>query len=376
MRYSEGNNLFKTAFSPEKKEIMIPGSRARILNLSFCSEEPEMEFQNSHDLSFTENMSFSYPVFLPANKQSRKVMLLLHGLNERSWLKYLTWGNYLCENTDSYVILFPISFHINRSPGSWKDPRVMSQEVQNRVSLAHNVQMASFANVALSKRLTDDPRRFFFSGYRTAADITRLFDSIRKGNHEVIPATSEFNIFSYSIGAFLAEILMMTNPAGLFSQSKLFMLCGGSVFSRMHGTSKLIMDSLAFRTIFCYYMEEFEETLKQRNSLSGFFRSNRLGMVFRSMIDTGRLKIFREKIISEMRERICAITLLKDLVIPPAGIVETLDCFNTGRVVEVADFPYDYSHENPFPVFGNALISRKVDDCFERVMSKAAEFFV
>ena len=45
---------------------------------------------------------------------------------------------------------------------------------------------------------------------------------------------------------FLAEIILMGNPDKLFSQSKLFMFCGGSVFSNMNGSSKLIMDSQAF----------------------------------------------------------------------------------------------------------------------------------
>jgi hypothetical protein len=374
MRYSECNNILKSVFSPEVKEMIIPGSRVRIRNQLFFSEDPETGFLNSHDLSVPENRSFSYPIFVPSDKESRNVILLLHGLNERSWLKYLAWAHFLSENTGSYVILFPISFHINRSPESWRDPRIMAQLAHDRISTSQNLQMSSFANAALSKRLTDDPGRFFFSGYRTAVDITNLLKSVRDGNHEIIPATSSLNIFSYSIGAFLAEIMMIANPKNLFSRTKMFVFCGGSVFSRMHGTSKLIMDSLAFNTLYKYFMDDFESSINEKNPQMKFFMNNNLGLAFRSMIDLNRLKGYREKILREMRERLSAISLVKDRVIPPVGIVETLDCFNAGRVVEVADFPYEYSHENPFPVSVNEAIIKKVDDCFDMVMAKAAEF--
>ena len=110
--------------------------------------------------------------------------------------------------------------------------------------------MSSFANIAISNRLTEDPMRFFKSGYQTTTDIVKLLSGIRDGKHEIIPPTSNINIFAYSIGAFLAEIILMGNPENLLSDSKLFIFCGGSVFSNMQGSSKLIMDSLAFDKVY------------------------------------------------------------------------------------------------------------------------------
>lgn len=376
MNYSEKYSQLKTIFSQQGKDICIPGSRIRISNFRFDSEDPGEIFLNLDDAGFSENRSFTYPVFIPADAESKRVILLLHGLNERSWIKYLPWASYLSQNTGSHVILFPISFHINRSPDAWKEPRIMTQEAGIRAAASANIRMASFVNVALSKRLSDDPRRFFFSGYRTACDIVKLLDTIQTGHHECIPQTSRIDIFCYSIGAFLAQVMMIANPANLFSPAKMFVFCGGSVFSRMHGTSKLIMDSLAFDTLFSYFMNEFESNINEKNPRAEFFRTNSLGLAFRSMIDIDRQRGYRERILRDMRERICAITLVKDRVIPPAGIIETLDCFNSGRVVELADFPYDYSHENPFPVSNEPAIRKKVDECFERVMSKAAEFLI
>jgi hypothetical protein len=373
MDYSKTYSELKSIFNPDSKKISIPGSAISIYNIGFSSELPQSGFSNKFDSLIPENRSFSYPVFTPHNLKSDKVILLLHGLNERSWIKYLVWAYYLALNTDSYVVLFPISFHINRSPSSWKDPRAMINFMKDRNSSIGEIGMSSFANVALSNRLTEDPMRFFNSGYQTTADIIKLLSGIRNGEHEIIPKTGNFNIFAYSIGAFLAEIILMGNPANLFSDSKLFMFCGGSVFSNMQGSSKLIMDNLAFNRIYNYYLNDFEETLKGDSPQVEFLRSNQVGIAFRAMIDLGRLKVFREKILKNLKDQIHSISLLKDTVIPSRGIISTLKNSDSKDIVDVWDFPYDYSHENPFPVF-NSPASKKVDYWFEKVFSEASLF--
>jgi len=126
MNYTQSFRELKSLYSHEKDIIELPWSKVRIHNISFLSDFPAEGFLNREDPLISENNSFSYPVFIPAD-ESTKVILLLHGLNERSWLKYLVWAYWLAENTSSYVILFPISFHINRSPESWKDPRIMER---------------------------------------------------------------------------------------------------------------------------------------------------------------------------------------------------------------------------------------------------------
>ena len=69
------------------------------------------------DTSIKENKSFYYPVFIPyGSAKSKSFILLLHGLNERKWDKYLYWAEYLTLNTGKPVVLFPLAFHINRSP--------------------------------------------------------------------------------------------------------------------------------------------------------------------------------------------------------------------------------------------------------------------
>jgi hypothetical protein len=373
MEYTKTFNELKPLFTFENRNISIPGSDIKIHNILFKSDIPLNEFSNKNDSLIAENNSFYYPVFSPHNRESRKVILLLHGLNERSWVKYLVWAYYLAENTDSYIILFPISFHINRSPSSWKDPREMVHFMKERNSSLGDISMSSFANIALSNRLTEDPMRFFKSGYQTSSDIVKLLSGIRSGEHEIIPETSGFNIFAYSIGAFLAQIILMGNPEKLFSRSKLFMFCGGSVFSNMHGSSKLIMDSLAFDRVYSYYLNDFEKTLTGKSPFVEFMRTSQIGMAFRSMIDLDRLKIFRESILIRLRDQIHSISLIKDSIIPSKGVVSTLGNLSKKDIVDLWDFPYAYTHENPFPVFDNPA-SKKVDYWFEKVFTEAAMF--
>ena len=373
MEYTKTYNELKSIFTIENKRISIPDSEIKINNIGFRSDIPLNEFSNKYDTQITENKSFSYPIFSPRNKESDKVILLLHGLNERSWVKYLAWAYYLAQSTDSYVILFPISFHINRSPSSWKDPRAMVHFMKDRNSSFGEISMSSFANIALSNRLTEDPLRFFKSGYQTTSDIVKLLSGIRNGEHEIIPKTNKFNIFAYSIGAFLAEIILMGNPGNLFSASKLFIFCGGSVFSNMQGSSKLIMDSYAFNKVYNFYLNDFEETLTGKSPLVDFLQSSQIGMAFRAMIDLGRLKTFRENILRNLRGQIHSISLLKDSVIPSKGVVSTLGNSDMTDIVDIWDFPYTYSHENPFPIFDSSH-SNKVDYWFERVFSEATLF--
>jgi hypothetical protein len=122
-------------------------------------------------------------------------------------------------------------------------------------------------------------------------------------------------------------------------------------------------------------MNDFEEKINKRNPFAEFLSSTQIGIAFRSMIDFSRFRSFRENILGKLKEQIRSITLRKDIVIPSDGIVRTM---NTGTgakrdQVEVWDFPFRYSHENPFPVFNNP-VSSEVDRCFERLISRAGLF--
>ncbi len=373
MGYTSEFKDLKEVFNEGNTESTLIDNGIQIFNVNFTSTLPSGDFISQHDRMISENHSFSYPVFTPADTKSDRVILLFHGLNERSWIKYLPWAKNLASMTGSYVVLFPISFHINRSPSTWKDPRAMRDLLNNRNSESGQSDMSSFANVALSNRLTEDPMRFFKSGYQTVEDIIRLTSDISTGNHPVIPRTSKIDIFAYSIGAFMSQIIMLGNPDNIFTDSRLFIFCGGSVFSNMKGASKFIMDKLAFDKVYDFYMQEFEGKIAGKSALSDFLHTSPVGMAFRSMIDLARFRSFREARLKKLRDQISAIGLLKDKIIPVDGIRETLTG-HTGRCrYKELDFPFSYSHENPFPVVETPL-SKVVDHWFETIFREAALF--
>ena len=372
MNYTDSYTSLKDLFRAEEKHIKVPWSDINIFNINYQSGFPESEFINIEDKKIEENFQFTYPVFAPSQKSS-KVILLLHGLNERNWIKYLSWAHILAENTSSYVILFPISFHVNRSPDLWSNPREMMTFMGKRYNETGDNTMLSFVNAALSSRLSKDPMRFFNSGYQTAMDLIDLLIKIRDGRHEVIPAGCNLNIFAYSIGAFLGEILMLANPEGLFSNSKIFMFCGGSFFSGMNGRSKLIMDNHSFNEVFDFYLCKFEEIIAGGKKIFNSIRYNQLGLAFRSMIDIKILKSYRKNRLIEIRDQLKAVALTKDVIIPAKSIIETLKETGNKHVVNVKDFQFSYSHENPFPIF-KTVLAAEVNRSFDNVFSEATIF--
>jgi len=317
--------------------------------------------------SIQENQLFSYPVFYSLQKDSQQeAMLLLHGLNERSWNKYYPWAEYLCRATGKAVVLFPIAYHVNRSPQAWSNPRILQSLLEHRKSLTGNDRSLSFANLALSERLSDRPLRFFTSGRQSFHDVEQLCTAIQQGEHPLFASGSSVDVFAYSIGAFLAQILFLNNPGGLFTHSRLFMFCGGGIFSSMYGCSRSIMDASSYERLYRYYLQEFK--LEEAERTAG----SELARTFFSMIAPGNLKEKRLQLFQAMKDRVRGISLVNDKVIPYEGVQKALGDELAGQIVELIDLPYDYTHENPFPVGGEKR--REVDASFLKIFKSASAF--
>jgi pimeloyl-ACP methyl ester carboxylesterase len=385
MNYTQTYQQLKTLFSMDADKTDFPDSQISCYRVGFESgnysslaEQRLHLYQHSDGLnslpddSIPENHSFSYPVIMnAASHRNDRAIILLHGLNERSWHKYLVWAYYLTLNTGRPVIMFPIAFHMNRSPESWSNPRTMSAILDARKKRLGEVPMLTFANVALSERLSEDPLRFFTSGQQSAADLVQLTRQLRNGEHTLLNSPTTADVFAYSIGAFLAQILFLANPEGLYADSRLFLFCGGAMFNRMDGVSKLIMDQEAFDKLITFYGHELDKETANSEILSSSLHQTELGQSFLSMLSASRLQSFRESMFRKMKKQIQAIALLKDKVIPAAGIMEALNRFVP---TEVMDFGHPYTHEQPFPLFRTENDSELVNRSFTDVFSKAALF--
>jgi len=325
------------------------------------------------DDSIAQNKNFRYPVFSPRGRKNNKAILLLHGLNERKWDKYYTWAHRLVQETGKSVILFPFSFHLDRGLPDWVNRHVMVEKTELRKQeYTEEENLSTFLNNTLSNRLTESPERFFPSGLQTANDIVSVLSSMRDGKHPMFEKNTKTDIFAYSIGGLLGQVLYISNPDNLFDHSKLFLFCGGSVFEDMNGISKVIMDAPAYKTIYSYYMTKFEEDIKKSNVFAEFFNTSKIGMAFRSMISHEQYKAVREKLFKSKSRMIYALALKNDRVIPPGKIKKTIFGRRKGNM-EVLDFDYPYSHEMPFPMKLEKL-KDKIDEAFDSVFLKAGVF--
>jgi hypothetical protein len=340
--------------------------------------EPDIiqQLLNKQDAEIEENLRFVYHIIMPEHQsQSQGIIFLFHGFNEKTWTKYLPWAKHMAVSTGKSVVLFPIAFHMNRAPLIWSDKREMHRVSMQRQERHPNVMCSSLSNVASSIRLHNKPQRFIWSGLQTYYDVILLVETIKAGLHPAIAADASIDFFSYSIGAFLGEILMMSNQNGYFSNSKYVTLCGGAVFNRISPVSKFILDSETDVCLFSFLVEHLDSHIRHIKVLRAYLSDDHPeGYNFRSMLNYRMMTDYREEKFRQMSDRIYAIGLAKDRVIPHYEIVNTLQGRerNIPIRIDVLDFPYTYSHENPFPLLTG--IAEAVNEHFNLTFDRISDF--
>ncbi|MDR0668389.1 MAG: DUF6051 family protein [Prevotellaceae bacterium] len=381
MTFIERFRELKTRFSYERT-VKIDDASLEIRPFRFRQEfiNPEIrrlqhaisppEFCPVPDDDVEENNAFTYPVFVHKGVvRTGKAIILLHGLNERRWEKYLPWAEDLALKTGRAVVLFPIAFHMNRTPDSWHNPRMLLPYVNRRKETLDSPHNTTFANVALSSRLSEHPVRFYSSGKESLFNLWQLIGEIKNGRHPLFKENASINLFAYSIGAFLAQVLLLSNPEQLTSDSRLFLFCGGTLFSRMNGDSRDIMDRESFLTLKNYLLNDF---LDRERCVLGR-DDDFLEKAFKAMLSADQYRPYRETFFRKNQHCIAAITLKNDTVIPTTGVEEAFGKKGADKIVEEQDFPYEYSHQVPFPVH-NRVAPETVQQCFSAVFDRAAAF--
>ena len=388
MKYLDLYERLKNKISLDEDRIQLGGEMS-VHNFTFESRntallpeghgpgEPSGGILDVADALVSENASFRYHVFKPDRvRKSDGMVLLFHGFNEKHWHKYLPWAARILEITGKTVVLFPIAFHMNRAPAAWSDPRLMYQVSKRRKEEFPDLLNSSLLNAAISSRLQRNPQRFIWSGLQTYYDVRDFVGSCRRGEHPLFEKEFSVDIMAYSIGGFLSQVLLLSNPDGLFSGTKLFMFCGGPVFNRISPVSKFILDSEANVRLYSFLVEHLESHLKHDPRLLACLDDgSESGVAFRSMLSYKSMADFREERFRAMSARISAIALARDEVIPPYEVENTLNGRNRDIPirVETYDFPYGYKHEDPFPAL--AGISNEVNEGFCSVFEKVGDFF-
>jgi hypothetical protein len=408
MPYLEEYHLLKNIYGYNEDSISVPDTDIVIRNFDFQSPEngfypddeyfrniavtdsvlvknalnkylPEKyyDFISSNPVKYNENKNFRFPVYLkPGANPPDNVIVLFHGLNESSWDKYHPWALKLLKDTGWPVILFPMSFHINRRPAEWSAPRMMNAISKDRVSIFPRIKDSSFVNAAISTRLHFIPELFFWSGYRSFNDVIKLAGMIRNGFFDFIRNDVNINFFGYSIGAFLTEHLLMIEKE-LLGDSRAVLFCGGPTMDLMYPASRYIYDTETGKSMTGFYVNDFEKSVNSDPYLEKFFsRDVPEANVFRSMLNIDSLPDFRDKNLTELKDRIYAVALTKDSVIPPDSVRKTLNgCRSaTGIKIDELNADLDYDHISPFPP--GEKIRKETDEFFTKVFDKAAGFYL
>jgi hypothetical protein len=336
------------------------------------TEEPSLLVP---DARVKENQRFRFATYRDSRQpKSRGIIVLLHGLNERDWGKYLTWAQQLVHETGKAVVLFPLALHMNRSPDAWGNPRIMQKVSNARHKAGSTIANSTFANAAISTRLHAQPERFCWSGLQTLFDLSQFVTQVRRGAYDTLDADASVDLFAYSIGAFLGEILVMANPERQFDKCRLFMFCGGATLDRMCPNSRYILDSDATIALYSYFLARFANELRNNVRLAHYVDgSHEMGHFFRAMLDYQEGKEVRERRLLALSGRLAALSLKRDRVMPANEIVNTLqgDFREIPISVTVRDFPYSYDHIVPFPT---KSAKEEVELCFRDVFRKASEF--
>lgn len=329
------------------------------------------------DVEVRENERFRYQVLAPAGERpARGAILMLHGLNEKDWAKYLPWAHALATGTGRAVVLFPTAFHMQRAPRGWSERHAMHRAAAARRAAHPSVLASSLSNVATSTRLHARPQRFFWSGIQTYHDVARLVAAVRHGRHPLIAADARLDVFGYSIGCLLAEILLMSDPGGLLADARLCMFCGGPVFNRLSPVSRFILDSEANVALYSFVVEHLESHLRACERLRHHLGAEHPeGLAFRSMLRYDTLRETREAQFRRLAPRLLGLALASDTVVPAYEVVNTLQgaARDIPVRVETLAFDHPHTHEDPFPLLETHRES--VDAAFRRTFAIASEFF-
>lgn len=366
---------------------ILPGIEEYKCNTHNVTSKEELSFYSANgngtnsvhikDIFAKENRSFNYQIVKPKGTgKVKRVVLLFHGFNERDWSKYLPWAKAISDGTDSAVVLFPLAFHMQRAPKEWSNTREMFKLSEERKQTYPKIENSSLTNVAISKRLHAMPHRALWSGLQTYNDVLQLMKNIKKDNNEHIDKDAHIDIFSFSVGGFLAQVLKMTNFNNYFKQSKVFLFCSGATFNNQAPSSKFILDSETDAALYAYLVKDIDEIIETDPVLRHYLKGDFLpGKIFYAMLDYNKEREFRESLLKKHEHQIYAISLTKDDIVTPHEIVNTLKGANRDIDIRIdeLDFEYNYIHENPFPVMG--VDPKKVDESFKKMFEKVLSFY-
>jgi pimeloyl-ACP methyl ester carboxylesterase len=332
------------------------GYRCPVHGIDFQGEEIGVDL---NDCSVEENIQFRYPLVRePAQgaalRRHDRVIILLHGLNERSYAKYLPWALRIQRDTGSPVILFPLAFHMSRGLPSWA---ATNSEIHLRRRDVADNECSHRFNATISDRLEKHPERFFWAGVQTYLDLTDLAREIRAGRHPHFAADARVDFLGYSAGGYISLMLLMENPEELFSASRAVIFGSAVPLRDLNLASPLILDTAAETALTRMYIRQIDRPPNAR--MEHWLQGHGEGTWFRALAGLKPNHALTEQRLRQIGSRIQAIANANDTVTPAGPMLNSLQGLRRDTGIDVAELNLGL-HESPFVSDGYGKSCRRL----------------
>jgi hypothetical protein len=341
----EGVDLYYPACGSRNGHYLLGNSR-------YTCQEHQMTFPGEStlhaptDAVIEENLRFRYPLVRehatgPVTRHNR-VLLLLHGLNERTFTKYIPWAYHLWRVTRIPVLMFPLTFHINRVLPEWAAGQQHNYE--ERRALEGNENVHRF-NAVISDRLGAHPDRFFWGAIQSYWDLVDLARTIRSGEHPHFAEGTQIDMLGFSAGGYVSLALLLENTEGLFDRSRGVLFASGLAVRDVNLSSHLIVDHRAEVALMKLYVKYRERMESPR--LHHWLTAHPEGAWFDALCGLMPKRAKVETRLREMSSRLLGIANTNDQVMPPGGMLNALQGIRRDTGVRVEELELGI-HENPF----------------------------
>ena len=171
----------------------------------------------------------------------------------------------------------------------------------------------------------------------------------------------------------VSQVLFISNPDKLISDSRFFLFCGGSIFEKMNGSAREIMDKEAWLRVYNYYSTRLGHDDGFNDRIIPDLNDELLNRSFMLMLKADLNNNVRSEFFDCNKSRLRICTLKKDIVIPTYGVKLALGK-KSQDIIDELDFCYDYTHQNHFPLEKSIIDNCILNDAFLSVLERAASF--
>jgi hypothetical protein len=342
----EGAEVHLLPFRSRQEQHLLgrPGYRCEQHGLDFPGEPTE---DGLADCDIGENLDFRFPLLrdIPAGgaaAPARHLVILLHGLNERSFTKYVPWAYHLWRATGAAVALFPLSLHIGRVNRAWGGD--LDAYLRRRRQVDRNENVHSF-NCVISDRLDAHPERFFWGGLQSHGDVRDLVRQVRAGGLPQVLPEARIDLLGYSAGGYLSLALLLADEDGLFRDTRCVVFESGAALRSTSMSSRFIIDHACEVSLMKLYVRFTGRLANPR--LSHWLAHHELGRWFRALCGDEAERPALEARLRQLAPRLLGIANLRDEVIPAPAILNTLAGLHRDTGVRVEELSLGV-HEHPF----------------------------